>query len=806
MGVDVADVNNDGKPEIITMDMLPYDSYILKRSLGDDEYDIFLDKISAGYNHQYSRNNLQYNRGNGMFSEAGLYAGVYATDWSWAPLWMDFDNDGLKDLFISNGIPKRLNDMDYINFVSSEEIQQKMRDNKMDENNLALVNKFPEIKIPNKFFKNEGGLKFLEIADSIYDSPSTYSNGAIYADLDNDGDLDIVVNNIDDPVVVYENKNNDKGDKRFVEIKLKGSYSNLNAIGAKVVVYAGHEIRTYENYPVRGFQSSMQVPLHIGLNHVKPDSVFLIWPDNTYRPISLDDSSRLSFVYTKGLPTFNYTSLNTFFKSTIRPMHEIGSAVNLDYKHTENSFNEFNREPLIPHMVSTEGPALAVADINNDGLEDVFLGASKTQHNAIYLQQRGGKFVRTVQPQMSKDSMYEDVDAAWADFNNDGYMDLAVASGGNEYYGTDDHLSPRIYLNDGKAQFSRKDHAFEGIFLTASCIVPFDFNGDGFNDLFIGGRAVPWEYGRIPQSYLLQNDGSGKFTNVAPQKASELSNVGMVTDAVWVDIDNDSDKDLVVSCEWDGVYAFINNNGNFIKKSLIKNKGWWSFLLPFDADSDGDTDLVAGNLGLNSRLKASAGEPVKLYYNDFDGNGKNEQILTYYVGRKEVPFVNKDELQKQLPMIKKDFLYAGDFAKAPITEIFGSKAWNASEVLSADYFENAILFNDGKLNFTPVPLPWQAQLSSYRDAQVIDANNDGLPDILLGGNYYDNNIQMGRYDADFGSILVNRGKGNFTCESINGVAITGQVRKIKPIMIDGANAYILARNNDSVRVITFNGK
>jgi len=803
MGVDVADVNNDGYPEIISMDMLPSDPYILKRSLGEDDYDIFFHKISVGYNYQYTRNNLQYNRRNGMFSETGLYSGVYATDWSWAPLWMDFDNDGKKDLFISNGIPKRMNDMDYVNFISNEEIQQKLKENKLDEKNLALVNKFPQIKIPNKFYRNSGDLLFSDIADSISNDQSTYSNGAVYADLDNDGDLDVVVNNIDDPVMIYENKHNDNGDKAFVDITLKGPEKNINALGAKVIEFAGKEIRTYENYPVRGFQSSMQIPMHIGLEKTKIDSMFLIWPDNSYQPIEIT-GNHITFTYQKGLPVFDYSHITAFHPNPTRVMQDITTTTELDYKHEEDPFIEFNREPLIPHMVSTEGPALAVADINHDGLQDVFIGSSKTFHDAIYLQGPNGKFVKTDQPGMLADSMYEDVDAVWTDVNNDGNPDLVVASGGNEYYGSDEHLLPRVYLNDGKAHFKKLDNAFSNLYYTFSCVVPYDFNGDGFTDLFLGGRAVPWEYGATPRSYLLQNDGTGKFTDVTDKYAKDLSNVGMVTQAIWCDIDHDGDKDLVVCCEWGSIYAFINDKGHFTRQTLTDKRGWWNFVLPVDIDNDGDIDLIAGNLGLNSRLKATDQQPVRLYYNDFDDNGKKEQIVSYYVNGKEIPFANKDELQKQIPMIKKNFLYAEDFAKASMADIFSNEKLKDAQVLTADYFANAVLINNGNLHFTTKTLPWQAQLTSYRDAIVVNANNDSLPDILLVGNYYDNNIQMGRYDADFGTLLVNKGNENFDCETVNGLQIKGQVRHIKKIdLANREEAYILARNDDSTVVIQF---
>jgi hypothetical protein len=804
MGVDVADVNNDGFPEIISMDMLPYDPLILKRSLGEDEYDIFQYKIAAGYNYQYTRNNLQLNRRNGMFSEVGLYSGIYATDWSWAPLWMDFDNDGLKDLFISNGIPKRMNEMDYVNFISDREIQNKIGANKMEEKDMALVNKFPEIKIRNKLFKNNGDLAFTDINLLIDNDKSSYSNGAVYADFDNDGDLDIVVNNIDEAVTVYRNKANDRKDKAFAEIQLRGSDKNINAVGAKIVIYANQGIRTYEKSPVRGFQSSMEGSIHIGLDKTKIDSAFLVWPDNSFQPVQFPrGKTKILFIYTKGLPVFDYTRFGKRWPETTRPMADITRQVSLSYAHKENPFPEFDREPLMPHMVSTEGPALSVADINHDGLEDVFIGSSRDKKSGIFLQQANGKFIRTTQPALETDSVYEDIDATWTDVNNDGNTDLVVASGGNEYFGPDVHQSPRVYLNNGKAGFSKLDHAFEGVYLTASCIVPYDFNGDGSTDLFMGGRAVPWEYGKEPRSYLLQNDGKGHFSDVTATYAKQLLQEGMITQAVWFDIDKDGDKDLLICTEWNGIYAYMNDHGKFTRKTLTDKKGWWNFVLPLDIDNDGDIDLIAGNLGLNSRLRASASEPVKLYYNDFDDNGKKEQVLTYFLEGREIPFANKDELQRQMPVLKKKFLYAADFAKAELSQIFTLEKLSKAKLLSADYFSNAVLTNQGNLNFTVQPLPWLAQLSSYRDAVVVDANHDKLPDILLAGNYYSNNIQMGRYDADFGTILLNKGNAHFTAENINGLQVKGEVRHIRRIMINKKEAFILARNNDSAMVIQF---
>lgn len=800
MGVDIADANNDGYPEILSLDMLSDNPDILKRSLGDDDYDVFWDKIRSGYSYQYSRNMLQYNRRNGMFSEIGLYSGIAATDWSWAPLWIDFDNDGLKDIFISNGIPTRLNDMDYVDFLNNS----KTHSGKINKQDIELVKNFPEIKIPNRFFKNNADLKFEDIGDRVGDNPSTFSNGAVGADFDNDGDIDIAVNNINEYAMLYENKTADAKKLSSISITLHGPSMNRNATGAKILVCSGNVLHTYEKYPARGFMSSMETPLLIGLKQVKVDSAFLIWPDNSYQKINLGTAQAAqTYTYQIGLPQFDYGFFNRFNKSTDEIAHDITRATQIHFLHKENDFDEFIREPLMPHEVSAEGPALAAGDINHDGLEDVFIGGAKTQPGAVFIQKQNGTFIKKPQPALMADSMYEDVDAVFADINNDGNPDLLVASGGNEFYGTDKHLLPRAYINKGKGDFIKSDDAFSGMKSTTSCIATSDFNKDGFIDVFVGGRAMPWNYGEIPNSYLLQNNSEGKFIDITKKVAADLSSIGMVTDAVWCDVDKDGDDDLIVCCEWGGITAFINDNGLFTKKVLTEKKGWWNCIVPVDIDCDGDMDFIAGNLGLNSRFHASSDKPVRIYFNDFDDNGKKEQVVTYYVGNKEIPFASKYELEKQIPSLKKKYSNAGEFANSDLKDIFSPQKLNSAVIYTADYFSNALLINDGRNNFMVKDLPWQAQLSQIRDAAIVYNQKDSLPNILPGSNYYYNTISAGRYDADFGTMLVNHGNDKLSAESINGLVIKGQVRKIAPVTIAGKPAYILVKNNDSAMVIRF---
>jgi len=634
MGVEMADINNDGYNEIFSLDMLPQDPKILKASLGEDEFSIYRFKLGYGYQPQFARNNLQYNNGNGTFSEIGMFSGVHATDWSWTPLFMDFDHDGYRDLFISNGIPRRMNDIDYVNFRTSDPNVMWETNNVALEKNLKIIEMMPRIKLNNQFYKNNGAVKFDDLKDEIAGNMPSFSNGAAYADLDNDGDLDIIVNNIEDEPFVYKNKtieNAVEGEKSqdYLHFKLKGTPKNINAIGARVAVIKKDGQRLIqENFPVRGYQSSVQLGLHLGIgDKSEVEKVFVIWSDQTYTAIENPTYNKATLIEWKAdLPKYDFSKLPRQ-QQALANYEDITNQVGLNHLHEENPFIEFNRERLIPHMVSSAGPALAVGDVNGDGTEDVFIGSAKREKAALYIN-KNGKFINQTPAIFLKDELHEEVDAKFVDLDNDGDLDLAIASGGNEYRGTAEAMTQRVFMNDGKGNFTKV--TMPEVYMTASCVLPADMNGDGLIDLFFGARAEPWNYGKTPKSYLMLNQGNGKFKNATNEIAPELQNVGLVKGGSWTDIDGDGKPDLILAMEWDAIQIFKNENGKLKKEPLNGMKGWWNFVLPHDFDGDGDIDILAGNLGENSKFKPTNEEPVKLYVNDFDDNKQIEQILTSF--------------------------------------------------------------------------------------------------------------------------------------------------------------------------------
>ena len=805
MGVDMADLDNDGFSEILSLDMAPADPFILKSSLGEDGYAVFSFKLGYGYNPQFARNTLQLNNQNNTFSEIAAFADIFATDWSWAPLFMDFDHDGYKDLFVSNGIPRRMNDIDYIKFREETELNWKSGLNNLEEDDLKYVNEMPQIKLHNKFFKNtltgnkDEIVQFKDLKNLIEADATSYSNGAIYADLDNDGDLDIVVNNIDDAPFIYQNKTIERGDSKsdYLRLTLKGSPKNIHAIGAKAVVFKGDEQLSGENFPTRGYQSSVAMGIHIGIgDQAEVDSVLLIWPDKTYQKLEkIAFNQTQTVAWEAGLPAFDYDILKAQKRRGFG-LEDIASDVRLDFVHRENSFVEFNRESLMPHMVSREGPALAVGDVNGDGLEDVFFGGAKRARSALYLQNKKGQFDLQDTPVFVQDSLWEDVDAVFADLENDGDLDLVVACGGNEFRDKNEPMKQRTYLNDGSGNFSRQE-VFPETFMTASCVLPADFNGDGLVDFFFGGRAVPWNYGKIPTSYLYENRGNGQFENVTDKYSDQLAKAGLVKNGQWTDIDGDADMDLVLAVEWGEIKIFLNESDKFTVKSTNSGKGWWNFVLPKDVDGDGDIDLIAGNTGQNAKFKPTEQEPLKLYINDFDDNEQIEQILTYYVEGKEIPFANYEELTKQMVSLKKRYLKSKDFANASLQELFGAEKLAGADILEVNTLSSIWLENTGDANFKRHILPDRLQLSALNAAIDLTGKND----FLIGGNFHANNIEMGYYDADYGNILSFDNTGKMTVQPLDNVLLNGLVRRMKSITINGEKCIIVGRNDGKVSVV-----
>ncbi len=806
MGVDAADFNNDGRPDLISVDMLPEREEILKTSASSESFNLFNARVKAGYQPQYARNALQLNQGGGRFSEIGYLAGVSATDWSWAPLFADLDNDGRKDLLITNGIFRRPNDLDYINYVGNEAVQASLAEG-ISQKNMALLQKMPQIPLAKYAFRNNGNLTFTNMAGPWGLAQPGFSNGAAYVDLNNSGALDLVVNNVNAPASIYRNHARAQNGHHSLRITLRGSGANTGGIGATVMIKHGSTRQMLEEMPTRGFLSSVDPRLHFGLGaSTKIDSLVVVWPDHRFQTLTgVPADSALTLDQRNAAGTYNYV------RAASPPLFtDVTSAVGIDFKHNENPFVDFDREPLMPHMLSTEGPALAVGDVNGDGLEDVYVGGAKWQPSQLFLQQPSGHFRASVQPALLADSLHEDVDAVFFDANGDGHPDLFVVSGGNEFW-EGEALRSRLYLNDGHGNFRRDTTAIPAFFENGSCVVAGDFNGDGSIDLFVGGRVVSRNYGLSPHSYLLQNDGKGHFTDVTLEKAPGLSRVGMVTSAAWVPSATKGRLDLVVAGEWMPVTVFRQQNERFVNKTaeagFAGTNGWWNSVSAVDLRGNGRMDLVLGNLGRNSYFRAAPKQPVRMYLGDFAHNGALEQILTFYKNGVSYPIAGRDELVKLIPSLRSKYTSYKDFGASTIEDIFPAADLSTATVLEAHTFASSVALNNGNGTFDLRPLPIEAQFAPVYSALAGDFDGDGQTDLIVGGNFYGVPPSQGRYDASHGLMLHGDGSGSFTSLGMDAssLVIDGQVRRMKLLRAaNGDRLVVIARNDNTVMVLRAN--
>lgn len=815
MGNDIADVNNDGFADVVTLDMYPEDETVEKSSLGEDPLDIYLYKLGYGYMNQYSRNCLQLSLSGKKFAEIGAMAGVAATDWSWSPLLADYDNDGIKDLFISNGIVHRPNNLDYVKFAADDSLRYAMEtSNSLDERAIKLM---PEGKVHNYLFRGTSSLRYDDKSLAWGFEQPGYSNGAAYADLDNDGDLDLITNNIDDPASIYRNDANEifAGHKHLT-IKLKGNDANTFGVGAKVVLKyhgtgagASDTTLVQQLMPTRGFESSVAPELLFGVGtHDIIDSLMVIWPNQR---MEVRTKVKTNQTLTLKQADAHLDATHYQYTAPVAPplFADLTASDSLPYAHKENKeYFDFVREPLMPFQVSAEGPRLAIGDINGDGLDDVYAGGSKWVAGSLLVQQQDGRFNRVVQPDFVKDSTYEDVDAAFFDADGDKDLDLYVVSGGNEFFGQMPELFDRLYLNDGKGNFSRSVNALPPMYDNKSCVRPYDIDHDGDLDLFVGGRVVGYAYGKVPNSYLLINDGKGKFTDQTDKRTQGLRKAGMITDAVWTDYDGDKDIDLMVAGDWMSIKIFENNEGKFTETKLTTTdetplSGLYQRVIAVDFDHDGDIDLMAGNLGTNTKFRKAPDSQLRMWVKDIDNNQTTEQILAYNRGKEWYSVAFKDELGKQMPgIINKRFTDYVSFAGKPLDEIIKDDELKGAEEYTVDQFASVYLENQqGK--FVVHPLPMLAQVSKIFALQAIDFDHDGDLDVVGGGNAYGVSTYQGRYDSCLGLVLKNDGKGHFTALSPvdTGFLLNGEVRDVRPIRTRKGLLLLVARNGAGLQVM-----
>ena len=790
MGNDVADYNNDGQLDLVTLDMLPPDEKILKTSGSDENPDIYKVKLEMhGYQKQYSKNCLQRNNGNGSsFSETALISGVSATDWSWAPLFADFDNDGNKDLFISSGIVKRPVDLDYIRFVSDLDMRKgRQQTDKYDD---MTIENMPDGSSHPFFFKGDGKLKFEDVSKAWGTSKMKgYFNGAAYADLDNDGNLDVVINCIDAPAVVLKNN---APVKTMVNLSLKGEGMNRFGVGAKVWMFTGKTMQYQQMMPTRGFQSSVDMRLHFGLDSVKYiDSILVVWPNQKYqllKNVPAKGDMQLKEMESGGV--FNY---NEWFSPAKQPFENITGQFALNWSHRENEFLDYNKQYLIPHQQSTRGPKIAVADVNKDGLDDFYVCGAAGQPGQLMLQSTAGRFTAIDTATFGKAKDSEEVDAVFFDANKDGYPDLYVVSGGNEYYDGTPVLADNLYMNDGKGHFKRTENQIPSLLKNKSTVSVSDIDHDGDADLFVGCLADARKYG-IPQtSWLLLNDGKGTFTQAAAA-VIKLDSIGMVTTSAFADLNKDGWDDLVITGEWMPVKIYFNNKGVFTENNIGQSAGLWQTLLPADVNGDGHMDLLAGNWGYNNKFIAGKNGPLKLYVKDFDGNGSVEQIMCYTIDRKEYTFLAKDELERPLPVLKKSYLNYSDVAGKTVQYMFYNLFKDYLE-LKAENLATTCFINDGKGNFTKTILPDEIQLApvfAFAPVQKGDKTS-----FIAAGNFYGVIPYEGRYDALLpGVVNYNMSTGQF--EVIGHISFAGEeVRDIRWISTAGGKKILaIAQNNN----------
>ncbi len=807
MGNDVADFNNDGLLDIVVLDMLPEDNRRRKLTMMGNNYDAYQNNMDYGYQPQYIRNTLQLNNGNGTFSEIGQLSGIDATDWSWSALLADYDNDGFKDLFITNGYPRDVTNLDFI--VYGQQVLAMGEAEANRQQRLLALNELPGAKLPNYIFRNQGDLTFTNTTGEWGLTRPSYSNGAVYADFDNDGDLDLAINNIDEVAAIYKNQSRElkNNSANYLQIKLKGPKGNVQGLGAKIRLYINSQIQYQYVTPYRGYLSSVDLQIHFGLGKVRQiDSLQVIWPDGSLQT--------LFNIPVNQVLTVNYNNLDSIgFKPSqhnSKPyFQEVTSDLNFHYQHRENIFVDFKLQPTLPHMHSRNGPGLAVADINDDGLQDFYVGGATGYPGAFCLQNPDGTM--NVQ-KMSLDSTSEDLGVLFFDANGDGDLDLYVASGGAAHLEGSKLYQDRLYSNDGKGNFTYQPQALPTISESSSCVVAGDYDRDGDLDLFVGGRVLPGSYPLTPKSYLLLNEsGSGddevRFSPVTSKLPEDFTKMGMVTAALWTDFNNDGWLDLIVVGEFMPIKFFSNNNGTLVdatsETGLEHTHGWWNSLSAGDFDADGDIDYLAGNLGLNSRLKASPQEPLCIYAKDFDINGRIDPIMCYYVQGENYIAHTRDDMIAQISAMGARFKTYEKYAEAKFEESFLKSELKDAFVVRSENFETSFLENLGGGQFAMKSLPLMAQFSPVYGITVDDYNQDGSLDALLTGNFYASVVSTGKYDASIGLLLLGDGHGEFHSVSAtkSGVLADGDTKgMVKMVSSTGKLRVVVANNSGPVKI------